>query len=126
MPLLQPGPHPKPSQRVVWVCPKEVETCSRTAPCPSCQGRRNRRSGLKKQRVARKQLGVPDSRFHGQLGNEENWRDPNFRDEIKSGQQVKALTSRFLEAEAQSAANRAVAADPMRPPAPVLFSTTKF
>lgn len=90
-----------------WTCPLEVEGCVRSAPCPSCLGRRNRRSGLKKQREARKRLGVPDAKFHGQNGNEENWRGV-FRVEVKSGQQVKALATRFLEAEKQSDGNKAV------------------
>ncbi len=106
-PLLEPGPDPKPSQRAVWTCPKADPACTRTAPCPSCRGRRNRRSGLTKQRVARKQLGVPDSRFRGQNGNEENWHGV-FRAECKSGQQVKALATRFLAAEAQSESAKAV------------------
>jgi hypothetical protein len=99
-------PRLKESQRP-WVCQKENPDCTRTKPCRSCLGRRSRRGGLAKQRTARKQLAVPDSRFHGQNGNEENWRGP-FRVEVKSGLQVKALASRFLDAEAQSWENKAV------------------
>ncbi len=106
-PLLNPGPDPKPSQRAVWTCPKADPACTRTAPCPSCLGRRNRRSGLRKQRQVRRELGVPDSRFAGQNGNEEGWRW-QFRVECKSGQQVRAMTTRFLEAEAQAEGSRSV------------------
>lgn len=91
----------------LWNCREGNEGCTRGAPCRPCLGRRNRRKGLAKQRKARKALGVPDSRFHGQLGNEENWRGI-FRAEVKAGQQVKAMTTRFLMAEKQSDANKAI------------------
>ncbi len=91
----------------VWACPKGDEACTRREPCRSCLGRRNRRSGLKKQRVARRQLGVPDARFSGQNGQEEAWRG-EWRVEVKSGKQVESLTDRFLAAEAQSEASKAI------------------
>lgn len=74
--------------------------------CRSCIGKRNRRGGLNKQRRAKKALGIPKSRFHGQDGNEENWRG-YFRAEVKAGKQVGAAKW-FLRAEAQSDANRAI------------------
>jgi hypothetical protein len=74
--------------------------------CRSCVGRRSRTQGLKKQRHAKKLLGVPSNRFHGQDGNEENWRGL-FRIEVKSGKQV-GHAKWFFRAEAQSDANRAI------------------
>jgi len=91
----------------VWTCKDGNEGCTRSQPCRPCLGRRNRRKGMAKQRVARKALGVPDTRFHGQLANEENWRGI-FRGEVKAGQQVKAMTTRFLAAEKQSDQNKAI------------------
>lgn len=90
-----------------WRCRVGAEGCTRDKPCPSCLGRRNRRSGLVKQRTARKRLGVPDAKFHGQLGNEESWRGV-LRAEVKSGAQVKAMATRYLAAEKQAEANRAI------------------
>lgn len=75
--------------------------------CPRCQGARNRRKGLAAQRVARRALGVPDAKVRAALSNEEAWRGP-FRAEVKSGKIVQSLTARFLAAEAQAEASRAV------------------
>jgi hypothetical protein len=82
------------------------EPHGRGCPCKPCQGRRNRRKGQVKQRVARKALGVPDAKYASQLGHEENWRGA-VRCEVKSGQQIKALVTRFLQAELQSEMSRA-------------------
>jgi hypothetical protein len=84
-----------------------LERHERGCACRSCIGRRNRRKGLRKQRIARKVLGVPDARFHGQLANEENWR-ANWRVEVKSGAQVGPIATRFLAAERQADANKAI------------------
>lgn len=73
--------------------------------CKPCQGRRNRRSGLKKQRDARKLLHIPSAKFVSQNGNEELWRGA-VRAEVKSGKQVESLTARFLAAERQSDQNK--------------------
>ena len=89
-----------------WSCPKSDPACTGTAPCPSCRGRRNRTQGLRKQRAARKALGVPPSRFHGEQGNEENWRW-KFRTEVKSGKQVGPMVTRYLLAESQANSNKA-------------------
>lgn len=75
--------------------------------CRPCIGRRNRRSGREKQTAARKALGVVD-RFQSRLGDEENWRLPWARVEVKSGAQVGPIATRFLKAEAQSEAARPV------------------
>lgn len=74
--------------------------------CRSCVGRRSRTGGLAKQRKAKKLLGVPSNRFHGQDGNEENWRGA-FRVEVKAGKQV-GHAAWFFRAEAQSDANKAI------------------
>jgi hypothetical protein len=75
--------------------------------CHRCRGSRNRSSGLKKQRAARKLLDVPAARFHGELGNEESWRF-RFRVEVKSGQVVQSMATRYLAAERQSFENKAI------------------
>lgn len=106
LPLFRSDVNPRPKGEArVWVCRVGAEGCTRDRPCPSCRGRRNRNQGLAKQRVARKQLGVPPTRFKD--SNEESWRW-QFRCEVKSGQIVKALTSRFLAAEKQAETSRAV------------------
>lgn len=56
------------------------------------RGARSRRSGLAKQRVARKALGVAPSHKFGDA-NEENWCDPYFQTEVKSGAQVRAVNT---------------------------------
>lgn len=75
--------------------------------CRPCIGRRSRQGGLAKQRAARKKLGVPNARFHGQNGNEENWAGP-FRVEVKSGAQTNPAATRYLKDEAQSESKRAI------------------
>lgn len=90
-------------------CPVTGEL-KRSCGCWSCIGRRNRNKGKRNQNQARK---IADKTF-GTAGptsavtaNEENWRH-RVRIEVKSGQQVKALTSRFLLAEAQAHTAKAV------------------
>lgn len=90
-------------------CPDTGEL-KRSCGCYKCRGRRNRAKGKRKQRDARK---VADKLF-GTAGptqsvtaNEENWRH-RVRLEVKSGKQVESLTRRFLAAEAQSDASKAV------------------
>ncbi|MDQ3573662.1 MAG: hypothetical protein M3404_01875 [Actinomycetota bacterium] len=92
--------------RRVWTCLKGDADCRRNAPCRSCRGRRNRRSGLAKQRAARKALGVPPGRFHGQMGNEELWLG-GLRVEVKSGAQVRPVWTAYLKCETQSHAAKA-------------------
>jgi hypothetical protein len=74
--------------------------------CKRCTGRRNRRKGLERQRVARKTLGITPQ-FHGQASNEEQWNEskdlPGIRFEVKSG---KSLPVYFLNAIAQVEASR--------------------
>lgn len=88
------------------VISKRTGHVRRVCPCKKCQGGRNRTAGLKKQRQAKKQLGVPKARFHGRDGNEENWRGA-FRIEVKSGKKVGAIATHYLNAETQSENNRA-------------------
>lgn len=90
----------------VGVANKRNGHVARKCKCRSCIGSRNRTGGLAKQRRAKKMLGVPSARFHGQDGNEENWRG-YFRAEVKAGKQVGAAAW-FLKAEAQSDANKAI------------------
>ena len=81
----------------------------RNCTCFSCVGRRNRAKGKRKQREARKslekQFGIAGP-TQTVTGDEENWR-MRVRAEVKAGQQIQALTTRFLAAEAQAEASRA-------------------
>lgn len=94
-----------------WLCRKEDATCTRAKPCNTCRGARNRRSGMRKQREARKTLealtGTQAARFAGQLGNEELWTGLPLRVEVKSGAQTGPIWTRYVLAEAQSEATRA-------------------
>lgn len=96
----------------VWVCKAGNEPCTRKEPCRSCLGRRNRRSGMTKQREARKSLealtGAQAARFSGQLGNEESWHGLPFRVEVKSGGVAKPVQTFYDNCEAQSTQNHAI------------------
>lgn len=72
--------------------------------CPKCRGARNRRSGLKKQREARKALGVAPNKFGD--SNEENWADVLFANEVKAGAQVRPAATAWLRIETQVISNR--------------------
>lgn len=50
---------------------------------------------------------MPDARFRGQLAQEENWSGA-FVTEVKSGQIVRSLATRFREAEAQAGVGKAI------------------
>jgi hypothetical protein len=91
----------------VWTCRANNESCTRRAPCRSCLGRRNRRSGMAKQRQAKKMAGIPDNRFRGADANEEMFLG-TVRVEIKSGKQVAGVWSKYFAAETQSAASKAI------------------
>lgn len=99
-------------QERVWNCRRDDATCTRTKPCPSCRGARNRRSGMLKQREARKALeavsGKHAARFVGQLGNEESWSGLPLRVEVKSGAQVGPVWTKYAAAEAQAETNHAI------------------
>jgi hypothetical protein len=89
-----------------WACPKATADCTRTQPCRSCLGRRNRRKGARKQADARRALGVPAARYVGETANEESWQGV-FLGEVKAGKQTQSLAARFLTAERQAEAKRA-------------------
>jgi hypothetical protein len=78
----------------------------RVCPCRKCQGGRNRKRGLEKQRKARRAIGIPDAKYGSQLSDEENWNGP-VRAEVKSGKQVGGLGP-FFRAEKQSEQSRAI------------------
>lgn len=76
--------------------------------CWRCTGSRSRRRGREKQAAARRQLGVPSSRYQSQNGHEENWRG-SLRAEVKSGRgDTGPLSRAYLRAEAQSEATRPI------------------
>ena len=70
------------------------------------RGRRSRRKGLKKQRDARKALGVAPSHKFGDA-NEERWNDPIFANEVKSGKQIQPAVTAWLRIEKQVRSNEA-------------------
>jgi len=76
----------------------------RDCACAQCRGKRNRVKGLKKQRDARKRLGVAPSNKFGD-SNEENWQDVMFANECKAGKQIQAAVNAWLRIEAQVLSN---------------------
>lgn len=92
-----------------WACKHGNDECTRTKPCRRCLGARSRRSGMAKQREARKVLERVTGKFAVQFvtagGNEENWRLP-VRVEVKSGAQCGPVWTKYAAAEAQSAASK--------------------
>lgn len=73
--------------------------------CKQCMGRRNRRKGLKKQRDARKALGVAPSHKFGDA-NEERWQSM-FANEVKAGAQIRPAVTAWLRIEEQVLSNEA-------------------
>jgi hypothetical protein len=74
-------------------------------PCWSCIGRRNRSQGKKKQRQARKALGIPGLSLG--VDEEELWRGA-VRVEVKSGKaDTGPIDKRYRKSRAQSDASRA-------------------
>lgn len=71
---------------------------------PVARGRNSRRKGLKKQRDARKRLGIAPSHKFGDA-NEEGWQDPIFANECKSGKQIQPAVNAWLRIEAQILSN---------------------
>lgn len=76
-----------------------------TTKCPKCRGRRNKRKGARKQSKATTALGIPRSSLSP--GHEEFLRGEVLT-EVKSGAQVGPLWTRYIAAEAQSNASRAI------------------
>jgi hypothetical protein len=72
-------------------------------PCWSCIGRRNKKGGASKQRLARGKLGIDGPSLGAD--HEENWRGA-LRIEVKSGAQVNPAWTAFLRMEAQSEGSR--------------------
>ncbi len=110
--MIQPQVEPIPKETRLWKCRRDDASCSRTKPCVACRGARNRRSGMRKQREARKALeavtGKDAARFVGQLGNEESWSGLPLRVEVKSGAVAGPVWTKYAAAEAQSAASKAI------------------
>lgn len=79
--------------------------CVRGCKCRRCLGARNRRKGLTKQRQARKALGVAPSNKFGD-GNEENWGDALFANEVKAGAQIGPVVTAWTRIEAQVLRNQ--------------------
>lgn len=89
-----------------WVCKWGNVPCERSTPCNRCRGKRVGAEGRRKQRAGKKLLGVPDSKFHGRDGAEENWRGA-FIHEVKSQGFAKPIATKFLLMEQQAMANKA-------------------
>ena len=67
-------------------------------------GLNNKNKGRRKQNIARKKLGIPDTKFRSQMGHEENWRG-EIRAEVKAGKQVQPLWNKYQKAKLQSDEN---------------------
>lgn len=87
-----------------WRCPKNDGACTRAKPCRPCLGARNRRKGLRKQREARKALGVAPSNKFGDA-NEERWGDHLFANEVKAGKQIGPAVTAWTRIEKQVRSN---------------------
>lgn len=103
---------PIPKETRPWACKREVESCTRKTPCPSCRGSRNRRKGKRGQHANRRALeDVCDvqASWAGKLANEETADHLPVRYENKAGKAGGANTiARFyLAAEGQSEHARA-------------------
>ena len=85
--------------------PKKNGHISRHCRCPSCQGRRNRTFGRRKQTKVRKQFGIAGPSLGAD--HEENWRGA-VRVEVKSGAQVRPAWTAYSRMEDQSEASRPI------------------
>jgi|TARA_B100000902_G_scaffold323158_1_gene316814 hypothetical protein len=61
----------------------------------------NRSNGRSKQMRAKELLGVPERKYGGKSSDEEHW-NSEVRFEVKSGNQVEPIATRFYKAEKQS------------------------
>lgn len=93
--------------------------CVRGCTCKRCTGARSRRKGLRKQRVARKALGIQGQKFGD--ANEERWADELFRNEVKAGKQIQPAVTAWVRIEAQVDGNRPDIGDDGRPCRAVLM-----
>jgi len=87
---------------------------------PVARGKNNRRKGLKKQRDARKRLGVAPSNKFGD-SNEENWQGSFFANECKAGKQIQAAVNAWLRIEAQILSNDVAVGSRHKPARAVLM-----
>ena len=71
------------------------------------RGLTNKNKGRRKQNLARKKLNIPDTKFRSQMGNQESWKG-EVRVEVKAGQQVKTIWSKYLKAKEQSDTNTSI------------------
>lgn len=96
-----------------WLCRKADDTCTRTKPCPSCRGRRNRRKGQEKQARNLKALesvaGV-QAQWAGRRSNEETATHLPVIYENKAGASggANAIWKHYLRAETQALASKAI------------------
>lgn len=89
-----------------WRCKHGNDPCTRAKPCRPCLGARNRRKGLRRQREARKALGVAPSHKFGDA-NEENWGDALWANEVKAGKQIGPAVNAWSRIEQQVLSNEA-------------------
>jgi hypothetical protein len=85
---------------------REGRRHARLCPCPSCRGRRSKRTGQQGQAKAAKALGIPTG---GSLrpGHEEHF-SGLVRTEIKAGKQANPVLTRYRLSEAQSEVQRPI------------------
>jgi len=80
----------------------------RLCPCKRCQGARNRRNGMKRQREFQADAGIKQAGWRGANGNEESWRDP-FRWEHKADlKHAKPVVTAWRNVRAQIEKNRTI------------------
>ncbi len=94
---------PIPKATRPWKCRFDNPTCLRNAKCPRCRGYAARMKGQRKQREARKKFNVPVGHYWGEMAHEEAWR-AWARIEVKAGQQVKAIATKYMACENQAPA----------------------
>ncbi len=110
--VLPPG-FPREKTTREWNCRANNTFCTRTKPCRSCLGRRNRRKGSRGQSDARKVLervtGTSAS-WAGRLANEETWSHLPVRMEVKAGRSngANAVFGHYFKAEKQAGAAKSV------------------
>lgn len=90
-----------------WTCKKGDEACTRTKPCASCRGRRNRRKGAGGQAVGRKvleRISGTTAAFHGRKAHEETWSHLPVRVEAKAGAKggANAVWNHYVKTRDQS------------------------
>lgn len=84
---------------------RDGSICVRSCKCKRCQGRENRKSGLKAQAKATSAVGIKRSSL--KPGNEEHLSGA-LRVEVKSGLEAARVLTAYLNAKAQSDAARSI------------------